>query len=234
MASPRASTGPGWHDSIWKRAQIAAIAGIVAPLLGLLCRTLRWEFVGEDPTGRLAASGRLPIHAFWHGRILTATYVFRHRGIVVMTSENFDGEWIARVIARFGYGAARGSTSRGGVRALVQMKRELEAGRSVAFTLDGPRGPARRAQPGAVWLARATGHPLFPFHIEAASYWTLGSWDRTQIPKPFSRVAVALGEPLFIEADVDDEGLETKRVALEGILDELEARAREHLGVARA
>jgi lysophospholipid acyltransferase (LPLAT)-like uncharacterized protein len=76
---------------------------------------------------------------FWHGRILPAAFYFRRRGIVVITSENFDGEWIARIIERFGYGTARGSTSRGGVKALIQLRRNMEAGRADGFTLDGPR-----------------------------------------------------------------------------------------------
>ena len=123
-------------------------------------------------------AGRQPILALWHGRILPATLYWRDRGIVVMTSQNFDGEWIARIIARFGFRAARGSTSRGGARALVQLRRELAAGQPAAFTVDGPRGPARVAQPGAVWLAGATGHPVLPFHIEADRCWTARSWDR--------------------------------------------------------
>ena len=110
--------------------------------------------------------------AFWHGRILPATYYFRHRGIVVITSENFDGEWIASIIERFGYGTARGSTSRGGLKALLQLTREMAAGNPAGFTVDGPRGPARVAQPGAVWLAKATGYPVLPFHLEASRYWT--------------------------------------------------------------
>ena len=121
--------------------------------------------------------------AFWHGRILPATFYFRRRGIVVITSENFDGEWIARIIERFGYGTARGSTSRGARKAMLQLVRDDEAGKPAGFTLDGPRGPARVAQPGAVWLAGATGNPMLPFHLEAAHAWTLRSWDRTQIPE---------------------------------------------------
>ena len=118
---------------------------------------------------------------------------------MVITSENFDGEWIARIIERFGYGTARGSTSSGGKRALLQLVREMKAGRPAGFTLDGPRGPARVAQPGAVWLAMATGNPLLPFHLEASSAWTARSWDRTQIPKPFSTVGLAVGDPLYVE-----------------------------------
>ena len=128
--------------------------------------------------------------AFWHGRVLTATYYFRRRGIVVMISENFDGEWIARIIEHFGFRTSRGSSSRGGQRALLQLKREMDQGRPSGFAVDGPRGPARKAQPGAVWLAKLTGNPVVPFHMEASSYWSLKSWDRTQIPTPFSTVAL--------------------------------------------
>ena len=119
---------------------------------------------------------------------------------MVMTSANFDGEWIARIIERFGFGAARGSTSRGGARALARLRREMKAGKPTAFTLDGPRGPRQTAQLGAIWLSELTGNPILPFHIEAASCWTINSWDRTQIPKPFTQVVVAIGEPLDVSA----------------------------------
>jgi lysophospholipid acyltransferase (LPLAT)-like uncharacterized protein len=170
------------------------------------------------------ASGKPPIFAFWHGRILPATLFWRNRGIVVMTSRNFDGEWIAGIIRRFGYGTARGSTSRGGARALVRLRRDLLGGRPAAFTVDGPRGPARVAQAGAVFLAGATGNPLLPFHIEAARFWTAGRWDQTQVPKPFSRVAIAIGEPIAV-ASTDEAAVETKRLELEQALLRLEQRA---------
>src|SRR5258705_2701267 len=110
--------------------------------------------------------------AFWHGRILAAAYYFRRRGIVVITSENFDGEWIARIIERFGFGTARGSSSRGGLKAMLQLVRDMENVKPAVFTLDGSRRPARVAQPGSIWLARATGNPVRPIHREAASHWT--------------------------------------------------------------
>ena len=164
--------------------------------------------------------------AFWHGRILPATVYFRRRGIVVITSENFDGEWIAGIIERFGYGTARGSTSRGGRRALLQLKRDMAAGKPAAFTIDGPRGPARVAQPGAVWLAKATGNPVVPFHIEATSHWTVNSWDRTLIPKPFATVSVAIGEPFDVSAEAGEDQIEVARKNLEQRLAHLEERAR--------
>ena len=170
-----------------QRAKAAAIATVAAPLIGGLCRTLTWKVEGAEHYDAIIKSGRQPILACWHGRILTGLYYFRHRGIVALASQNFDGEWIARILQRFGYATVRGSTSRGGARALVQLRRELAAGHGVAFTVDGPRGPARVAQAGAVWLAGATGQPILPFHLEADRSWTTKSWDRAQVPKPSVR-----------------------------------------------
>jgi len=211
--------------SLVKRLQIATIAALGYPLISLLGRTLRWRVEGLQHFEGVLASGRQPVMAFWHGRILPATVYFRGRGIVVMTSENFDGEWIARIIERFGYGTSRGSTSRGGLRALLQLKRDMARGRAAGFTVDGPRGPARVVQPGAIWLAKVTGHPVLPFHLEASRYWTLRSWDRTQIPKPFSTVSIVVGEPFHVAADADDTALETARQSLEERLKGLELHA---------
>jgi len=214
-----------WRASGLKRAEVAAIAAVGYPLINALGQTLRWEVEGLAHLDAIHASGRQPIMSFWHGRILPATFFFRRRGIVVITSENFDGEWIARIIERFGYGTARGSTSRGGARAILQLKRDMAQGKPAGFTLDGPRGPARIAQPGAVWLARETGNPLLPFHLEADRHWTARSWDRTQVPKPFSRVALAIGEPIEVPRSTSDADLEVVRQQLEARLHALEARA---------
>jgi len=213
--------------SVSKRFQAKAIAVVGYRLITALGSTLRWRTEGLDQLDRIKASGRQPIMAFWHGRILPATYYFRRRGIVVITSENFDGEWIAGIIERFGYGTARGSTSRGARKALRQLTRDIGAGRPVGFTLDGPRGPARVAQPGAVWLAKATGNPVLPFHLEADRSWTLDSWDRTQIPRPFATVSIAMGEPLDVPNDADEAGVEAARLQLEHRLRTLENRALE-------
>jgi lysophospholipid acyltransferase (LPLAT)-like uncharacterized protein len=215
---------PHWSESPVKRAQVAAIAGLGVPVIAALGASLNWKAEGLEHLS-FEGSGRRPIMAFWHGRVLTATYYFRRRDIVVMISENFDGEWIARIIESFGFRTSRGSTSRGGRRALLQLKREMERGRPSGFAVDGPRGPARKAQPGAVWLAKLTGNPVVPFHMEASSYWNLRSWDRTQIPRPFSTVALAVGAPIEVPVDADEAVLEAKRVELEVALFGLERRA---------
>lgn len=213
-----------------QRRKAAVIAAAGGPIIAALGSTYRWRVDGFQHYEAIVAAGRQPIFAFWHGRILPATLFWRDRHIVVITSRNFDGEWIGGIIRRFGYGTARGSTSRGGARALVQLRRDLAAGRPVAFTLDGPRGPARVAQPGAVFLAGATGQPILPFHIESARAWTLHSWDRTQVPRPFSTVAVAIGEPIQVSG-TEPEALEEGSRALAAALAAVEEHARRLAGV---
>jgi lysophospholipid acyltransferase (LPLAT)-like uncharacterized protein len=217
-----------------QRLEAAAIAVLGTPAIDALGATYRWHEAGADVLGRIARDGRQPIFAFWHGRILAGMLYFRDRGVVVMTSENFDGEWIARILARFGYGTARGSTSRGGSRALAQLRRDLRNGSPAAFAVDGPRGPARVAQAGAVWLASATGHPVVPLHFEAAPAWTVNSWDRHQIPKPGADVAVAIGDPIDIAPRADAEAIEAGRQAVERAIALLEVRARALLGKGQA
>jgi len=212
-----------WKQSRLRRAQAGAIAALGVPIISALGSTLRWKVEGLERL-QFEGDGRRPIMAFFHGRVLAATYFFRHRGIVVMISENFDGEWIARIVERFGYRASRGSTSRGGRRALLQLTRDMAQGRPVGFAVDGPRGPARRVQPGAVWLAKLTGNPVVPFHMEASSRWSLDTWDRTQIPKPFTTVALAVGTPIHVAGDADEAGIEMKRLEVEQALHTLERR----------
>jgi lysophospholipid acyltransferase (LPLAT)-like uncharacterized protein len=214
-----------WRSSPVKRLEAAAIAIFGYRICAALGATLKWRVEGLHHYDEIVRGGHQPIMGFWHGRILPATIYFKRRGIVVITSENFDGEWIAGIIERFGYRTARGSTSRGGAKALVQMKHDMEAGRPTGFTLDGPRGPARVAQPGAVWLSKATGNPVLPFHLEASRHWTVNSWDRTQIPKPFATVALVVGTPFVVPQDADDEKIEAARRQLEEQLRILETRA---------
>ena len=214
-----------WRASRIKRAEVAAIAAIGYPLVALLGRTLRWRVEGLDHLDALRAEGRQPILVFWHGRILPATYYFRHRDIAIMASQNFDGEWIGRIIQRFGYRRVAGSTSRGAARSLRQLVREMGAGRPAGFALDGPRGPAREAQPGAAWLASTTGNPIVPFHIEATRFWVVRSWDRTQIPRPFSLMAMAIGAPIEVARDAEAQTIEATRLDIERALDGLQRRA---------
>jgi lysophospholipid acyltransferase (LPLAT)-like uncharacterized protein len=216
---------PAWQESRFRRLQIAAIAAVGYPVISLLGRSLRWRVEGREHLDALTTSGRPYILSLWHGRILPLTLFFRDRGLVVITSANFDGEWIARIISRFGYGTARGSSSRHARAALHQMVRDIRGGRPTAFTLDGPRGPAGVAKPGAAWLASATGAPLLPCHAEAARYWELHSWDRTQIPRPFTEVALVVGQPIELARDLTEPGQYSARLALESGMDSVRRRA---------
>jgi lysophospholipid acyltransferase (LPLAT)-like uncharacterized protein len=220
------SDAADWRTSSARRLEARLISVVGYWVVAALGSTLRWRTEGLEHLDAIERSGRQPVMAFWHGRILSAAYFFRRRGIVVITSENFDGEWIAGIIERFGYGTARGSTSRGARKALLKLVRDMAQGRPTGFTVDGPRGPARIAQPGAVWLAQATGSPVLPFHLEADRYWSVRSWDRTQIPKPFATVALVVGEPFDVPPDVGEGSIETARQMLEARLVSLELCAK--------
>ena len=211
------------------RFKAALIAGTAYPLIAALCWTYRWRIEGVAHYDAVTSSGQQPILALWHGRILPGLHYFRNRGVVVITSQNFDGEWIARILHKFGFGTARGSTSRGGARALVQLRRDLAAGKPAAFTVDGPRGPARVVQPGVAFLAGATGYPILPYHIESNRHWTLRSWDKTQIPKPFSTVVLVIGTPIKVSG-TDDLSLKQGLALVGEALHSLEERA---LGILR-
>jgi lysophospholipid acyltransferase (LPLAT)-like uncharacterized protein len=193
-------------------------------LIQAICATLRWEIEGMEHHRSILAGGRRVIFAFWHGRILMATYFWRRRGIVVMTSRSREGDYIARLISLFGYGSARGSSSRGSRRALVEMIRELRRKLDVAFTIDGPRGPRYVAKPGAAWLAAKTGDAILPFHISCRNRWVVASWDRFQIPKPFSRVLVLIGAPIYVRTDATAGELEASQQSIQRSLDELRMR----------
>ena len=166
----RLGAARGWRRSVLRRhvspdattrrlssrqvASAAAIAGVGHPVIAALCRTLRWTAEGTRHYEAIQASGRQPVMAFWHGRILHATWFFRRRGIVVMISENFDGEWIGRLIEKFGYRTARGSTSRGGSRALVRMRRlAVEGAPTGSPSMDRVARPARSSRARCGWRA---------------------------------------------------------------------------------
>lgn len=185
-------------------------------------RTARFRVEGWEHWEE-AERGGAPILAFWHEQIFLTTYFFRRRRIVVMTSRSFDGEYIARFIQRFGYGAARGSSTRGGAGALVEMARLVRRGFPAGFTIDGPRGPRRVAKMGAVLLAKKTGRPVLPFAVCAEKFWTVRSWDRLHIPRPFTRVAVRLAAPIHVARDAGDEALVAARDELQRALERLSA-----------
>lgn len=205
-----------------ERFLIRAIDWSFYLLINLIGKTIRFEAPqGWENFEAIEKSGKQPIYAFWHNRIFLATYFFRNRDIVVITSQSFDGEYIARFIQRFGYGAVRGSSTRGGVGALARMIRLMKKGLPMGFTVDGPKGERYVAKTGAILLAKKTGNPVMPFSVECKNYWTINSWDRLQIPKPLSRAKVIIAEPVYVEETADESEIENKRLELQMKLDEL-------------
>lgn len=190
-------------------------------LIKLIGKTIKFEIDGWDNWEAATRDDQLPIYTVWHDRVFLATYFFQRRGIVVMTSQSFDGEYIARFIQRFGYGAARGSSSRGATGAVVEMVRLMRAGCPAGFMIDGPKGPRHEAKMGSVLLAKKTGFPILPFIISAKTFWEAKSWDRTQIPKPFTHARVIIAPPINVASDADDNELAAKRNELQDSLDAL-------------
>lgn len=204
-----------------ERAKIRLISFLGYWAIRLIGGTLRWQIEGWEHLRSIQDAHKNTIYTFWHGRIFMGTYFFRNRGIVVMTSQNRDGEYIARVIRRFGYGVARGSSTRGSTGALVEMIRELRKKNDVAFSIDGPTGPRYIAKPGAVWIASKTGDAVFPFNLSAEKKWVLNSWDHFQIPKPFSRVLVLMGAPIYVKENATEAELQDSQRLLQHSLEDV-------------
>jgi lysophospholipid acyltransferase (LPLAT)-like uncharacterized protein len=195
---------------------IAAAGSLLVRLIGC---TLRFSWVTEP--GGYSVHGTAPpeIYCFWHRAVIPAAWIFRGRQAAIMTSLSFDGEYIARIVTKFGFIPVRGSSSRGGMAALLGMRRELEEGHPVAFTIDGPRGPIYVAKPGPVALAKKTGRPITCFYAAAERAWVLNSWDRMMVPKPFSRVTGYICRPIPVPADATDAQMEDLYQEMQEALD---------------
>jgi lysophospholipid acyltransferase (LPLAT)-like uncharacterized protein len=170
------------------------------------------------------------IVSVWHSCIIPATYVCRDLGVRVMSSNSYDGEYMGRIIHQFGFVAVKGSSSRNAVRALLGLRRALEDGWTVAFTLDGPRGPRRKVKPGPVALGRSSGVPLTVFYAAVDKAWVLNTWDRLMIPKPFSRVLLRFGTLIRVPAETRDEDLEAYNAELQNALDRVAEFAERNVG----
>jgi lysophospholipid acyltransferase (LPLAT)-like uncharacterized protein len=174
--------------------RITWIARIGAVIVRLLGRTWRIRVSNDADLRRLRAAGQPIIFTLWHGEMLPLLYHHRGEGVAVLISEHGDGEIIARVAAGLGFHTVRGSTSRGAARALLALTRTLEAGRDLAITPDGPRGPAKSIAPGSAVVAQRTGAPVIGVSASARSAWRLKSWDSFLVPRPFARVDIAYSD----------------------------------------
>jgi lysophospholipid acyltransferase (LPLAT)-like uncharacterized protein len=205
--------------------QFAAVAALASLFIALVGRTLRVEFSWEEDSIGSMDNVYPGIYPFWHRCVLGATWIFRRRNFAVLTSKSRDGEFIARVIHRFGYVPIRGSSSRGGQRGLLEMDTFVKNGGGAAFTIDGPRGPRFVAKRGPVLLARTTGVPITAFYVAMEKPWVLNTWDAMVIPKPFSRAFVRVARKIFVAPDAGDEQLSAAHSEMQAALDRVTAYA---------
>ncbi len=203
------------------RERLLALTG--AAILRGLFATLRLRV--EDRSGILAEETPRPsLLCFWHNRILGITFAFdrlypkNRLGVTVLTSPSRDGEILAQLVAAFGMGSVRGSSSRRGSRALLELVRLVRMGRDIAITPDGPRGPKYSLGPGVILLAQNTGARIIPVHARFQRCLRMKTWDGFIIPLPFSTVSVTIAEPLEIPENLSGEEFETARKQLEELL----------------
>lgn len=200
------------------------IIGILGSwLIRLLGLTIR---IDDMPKGFNEKTKNLhAIYAFWHCMLLIPAYVGRRRRIQVLISRHSDGEYIAQVIKRLGFGVIRGSTTRGGIRALKALVDKAKDGASLAITPDGPRGPRFVVQSGSIYLGKKTHLPIIPTVVGLSRYWELPSWDKFRIPKPFSRALMMYGDPFYIPVNINEEEMEHYRSLLEKTMREMAEKA---------
>ena len=203
---------------------LGKMAWFFAHMIG---KTLSIEIVGEEKVPPHSAV----IYVLWHGRLFFPMFCNRNRGITVLVSEHRDGEIITASLECAGYKTVRGSTTRGGVRALAKLVKLVKEGSTVAFTPDGPRGPKWHFQPGAVYVAAKTGIPIIPLGGSVKHSYYFRSWDSFQLPLPFSKGIYIIGEPYYITGGLDDETIEKHRSELERILIQLNREADKQAGV---
>jgi len=186
--------------------------------------SVSWE--GESPK---SLAERPFVYSFWHNCMIPAMYWCRNLDVRVMSSDSFDGEYTGRIMQKFGFVKVRGSSSKGAVRALLGMKRELEQGWTAAFTIDGPKGPRYVAKPGPVVLSRSTGAPMVVFHIALDRAWVLNTWDRCMVPKPFCRALMRISRAIPVPPEGSDEQYLGE---LQAALDRVRIFAEENIGKA--
>ena len=215
---------PGWAAAL----KLKAIGG--AALILALSKLVRIE----RPTFRKftqACKGDRPVVIIaWHGSLIVPIYCHRRLGLVNMTSLSEDGDLVTSILYNLGYECVRGSSSRGGMRVLLEMIRLLKSGRNGAITVDGPRGPRHEVKPGIVLLAQKTGALLVPVGMGYSNCISLNNWDHTEIPLPGSRAVMISGDPFTISPETDiQQGCTLVRASIQAC----EAAAREYLATGR-
>lgn len=177
-------------------------AGVLGSgLVSALFLTTRLVVLGEEHYRKFRDAGQPVMFVVWHGHLLPVVHRHRREGIVVLVSEHEDGEYLTRVLERFGFGAVRGSSTRGGTKGLKGLVRAARDGRDVGVTPDGPTGPRAEFKPGALAAAQLTGVPVIPIALRTTSGWRFRSWDGFLIPKPFATVTIEYLPPRHVPRD---------------------------------
>jgi lysophospholipid acyltransferase (LPLAT)-like uncharacterized protein len=218
-----------------QRIVLAVVPRVVWALLSLIGRTWRFEEIAEEGvTPLIGGRGAGPrIFCFWHQCVLPCAIYFRTTGATILISRSFDGELITRILNLFGFCAVRGSSSRGAREGLLGLKDVIESGKPAIFTADGPRGPIYQTKMGPIKLAQMTGAPIGAFHLQPEHAWTLGSWDRFLIPKPFTRICVSWAQWTHVADDLSAEGFEPKREELNAAIERARLGALDYFSKAR-
>jgi len=212
----------GWRDNLlfW----LAGLVGVT--ILRLLFSTIRTRVYGEQNRSDARKLGPGPLaFALWHNRLLGPCWQNRGEGVCVLSSQHRDSEYIVRVVKRLGFYSVRGSATRGGVRGMLAMLRAMQEGHDLALTVDGPKGPVGVVKPGLIYAASRSGCPLLPSAVSYSAFWSLHTWDRLRIPKPFSRMSVVYGEPMLIPDKPDEAEVERLCLTVAARVDECAALA---------
>jgi lysophospholipid acyltransferase (LPLAT)-like uncharacterized protein len=226
------TTGPTPRFTLGQRLTLAVVPRLVWALFFLIGLTWRFEEIAEEGVIPLlygeGAGAR--IFCFWHQCVLPCTLYFRRTHATILISQSFDGELITRVLGLFGFRAVRGSSSRGAREGLLGLKSVIENGSPAIFTADGPRGPIYRTKMGPIKLAQLTGAPIGAFHLEPEHAWTMRSWDRFLVPRPFTRIVVSWAQWTHVPTDHPEAQFEPKRQELNDAIERARLRALAHFG----
>ena len=219
-----------------QRIVLAIVPRIVQALLWLVGLTWRYEVIATEGVTPVLSGQKAgaEIYCFWHQCVLSCAHYFHRTGGTILISRSFDGELITRILQLFGFRAVRGSSSRAGREGLLGLRSVLESGSPAIFTADGPRGPIYQTKLGPIKLAQITGAPIGCFHLEPQHAWTISSWDRFLIPKPFTRIVVSWGPWTRVPADLPDEQFEQKRQQLNAAIETARINALRHWNKAQS
>jgi lysophospholipid acyltransferase (LPLAT)-like uncharacterized protein len=218
--------------TITQRLVLAVVPPVVSAMLWLVSRTWRFEVIAEEGVIPVLFGERPgpEIYCFWHQCVFPCTVYFRHSRAVILISRSLDGELITRTLRMWGFDAVRGSSSRGAREGLLGLRHIIETGGTAIFTADGPRGPIYQTKMGPIKLAQMTGAPIGAFHLEPERAWTMSSWDRFLVPKPFTRIVVSWAQWTRVPADLPAEEFEPKREELNAAIERARLRALAYFG----